>query len=343
MEAPRMKKMVVTLALTLAAGQVLAATVPELFQKAKAEFAAGKFPAALETLDALKAESDKPENERYRAQLAPALAFYRGATLASLGKADAARTEFETYIELQPGATVDSKTYSKQVVSAFDQAKKSREKTAAGDSGLSAAYARYRPAQTPVAPDEKWVDGPVRYILSARERSAYGALSEPAARSTFVEGFWKARDPKPETPENEFRSEFERRVAFADEQFSQDGKPGSQTDRGMVFVLLGPPTYGGKKPLTGEDASQASVGGEGLLSNRLSGGGTSFGGGTSLDGAQNWREIWHFRREQLPPGVRYQQVDFEFVTKKGYGKNVLQRDPAATDTLDTAKKADESR
>ena len=72
-----MKKMVVTLALALAAGQVLAATVPELFQKAKAEFAAGKYPAALETLDALKAESDKPENERYRAQLAPALAFYR--------------------------------------------------------------------------------------------------------------------------------------------------------------------------------------------------------------------------------------------------------------------------
>jgi GWxTD domain-containing protein len=338
-----MKKMVVILAFVLAAAQAPAATLPELFQKAKAEFAAGKFPAALETLDALKAESDKPENERYRAQLAPALSFYRGATLASLGKADAARTEFETYIELQPGATVDAKSYSKQVVSAFEQAKKSREKMAGADSGISSSYAHFRPAPNAVAPDEKWVDGPVRYILSARDRSAYGALADPAARSTFVEGFWKARDPKPETPENEFRSEFERRVAFADEQFSQDGKPGSQTDRGMVFVLLGPPTYGGKKPLTGEDASQATIGGEGLLSNRLAGGGTSFGGGSSLDGAQNWREIWHFRREQLPAGIRYQQVDFEFVTKKGYGKNVLQRDPAATDTLDTAKKAAEPK
>src|SRR5580765_1074326 len=158
-----MKRLVLFLALAAAAGVAFAASVPELFQKAKTEFAAGKYPAALEALDALKAESDKPENEKYRAQLAPALAFYRGATLASLGKADAARAEFETYIELQPGATVDAKSYSKQVVAAFEQAKKSREKAAGGDSGLSAAYAHYRPAQTPVAPDEKWVDGPVRY------------------------------------------------------------------------------------------------------------------------------------------------------------------------------------
>ena len=335
-----MKRTVLLLAsvLTVAAGQVLAASVPELFQKAKTEFAAGKYSAALESLDALKAESDKPENEKYRAQLAPALAFYRGATLASLGKADAARAEFETYIELQPGATVDSKSYSKQVVAAFEQAQKSREKNAPGDTGLTASYAQFRPAANATAPDEKWVDGPVRYILSAKDRAAYAALSDPAARSAFVEDFWKKRDPKPDTPENELRTEFDRRVAFADEHFSQDGKAGSQTDRGMVFILLGPPTYGGRKPLTGDDAAAGAQSGEGLLSNRLAGGDKSFGGGSALDGAQNWREIWHFRHEQLQQNVRYQQVDLEFVTKKGYGKNVLQKDPAATDTLETAKK-----
>ena len=340
-----MKRTVSAVALVLlgVASQSPGATVPELFQKAKTEFAAGNFPAALETLDALKVEGDKPENEKFRAQLAPALAFYRGATLASLGKSDAARAEFETYIGLQPGATVDPKIYSKPVVAAFEQAKKSREKSAPGDSGLSALYARFRPAAMAAAPDEKWIDGAVRYILPSRDRAAYAALTDSAARSAFVESFWKSRDPRPETPENEFRSEFERRAAFADEQFAQDGKPGSQTDRGMVFTLLGPPTYGGKKPLTGEDASTGTIGGDALLSNRLAGGDKSFGGGTALDGAQNWREIWHFRREQLPAGVRYQQVDFEFVTKKGYGKNVLQRDPAATDTLDTAKRATEPK
>ena len=47
------------------------------------------------------------------------------------------------------------------------------------------------------------------------------------------------------------------------------------------------------------------------------------------DSAANWREIWHYRRELLPSGVPYQQVDLEFITRKGYGKNVLQRDSAA--------------
>ncbi len=55
------------------------------------------------------------------------------------------------------------------------------------------------------------------------------------------------------------------------------------------------------------------------------------------DAAANWREIWHYRRELLPKGVPYLQVDFEFVTKKGYGHNVLQREAQILDTLERAK------
>src|SRR5438045_4306670 len=117
-------------------------------------------------------------------------------------------------MNLQPGAGVDAKSYSKQVGAAFEQAKKSREKNAAGDTGLTASYAQFRPAANATAPDEKWVDGPVRYILSTRDRAAYAALADPAARSAFVEDFWKKSDPKPETPEHELWTEVERRVAL---------------------------------------------------------------------------------------------------------------------------------
>ena len=55
------------------------------------------------------------------------------------------------------------------------------------------------------------------------------------------------------------------------------------------------------------------------------------------DAASNWREVWHYRKEKLPPGVPYLQVDSEFVTKRGYGENVLQRDSQALDTLERAK------
>jgi hypothetical protein len=48
-------------------------------------------------------------------------------------------------------------------------------------------------------------------------------------------------------------------------------------------------------------------------------------------------EVWHYRRELLPKGVPYQQVDFQFVSKKGYGANVLQRESEPVNTLEAAK------
>jgi hypothetical protein len=56
-----------------------------------------------------------------------------------------------------------------------------------------------------------------------------------------------------------------------------------------------------------------------------------------LDAQQNWREVWHYRRELLPKGVGYLQVDIEFITKKGYGINVMQRDHASLATLEAAR------
>ena len=106
-----------------------------------------------------------------------------------------------------------------------------------------------------------------------------------------------------------------------------------------MFILLGPPTYIGRKPLTTEDANQPSDKGIGLLTSRLNEnyGAKPYNPGT-LAGEQNWREIWHYRKELLPAGVPYQQVDFEFLTKKGYGQHVLQRDPSATAAMDAARR-----
>ena len=58
----------------------------------------------------------------------------------------------------------------------------------------------------------------------------------------------------------------------------------------------------------------------------------------SYNAANDGREIWHYRRELLPPGVPYQQVDFDFITRAGYGEKILQRDPPALTTLDVAGK-----
>lgn len=54
--------------------------------------------------------------------------------------------------------------------------------------------------------------------------------------------FWAKREPLAATPSNEFRDEFFRRVRFATEQFPEPGTPGWKTERGEVFIVLGPPT-----------------------------------------------------------------------------------------------------
>ncbi|MET0621108.1 MAG: hypothetical protein ABW056_12560, partial [Thermoanaerobaculia bacterium] len=61
--------------------------------------------------------------------------------------------------------------------------------------------------------------------------------------------------------------------------------------------------------------------------------------GQVSEAAHNWREVWHYRQELLPKGVGYNQVDIEFITKKGYGVNVMQRDPVALATAEVASAA----
>jgi len=53
--------------------------------------------------------------------------------------------------------------------------------------------------------------------------------------------FWKKHDPTPGTPENELMEEFVERVTYANKNFSIGRMLGSLTDRGHVYIKLGPP------------------------------------------------------------------------------------------------------
>lgn len=343
----------------LVASSLTASTLPPLLQKAKEQFRLGAYVQALETLDALERESLKEGHEKDRAKLTPVLAFYRGAANASLGRGPQAREQFEIFLAFQPDVDLDPAVYSKKIVAALEEARKAlrargQEPAPAGGSTLVLAYKAFRPptVQSDENLGDDWAEGPVRFLLTADERRGYARLLDPVTRSEFVTAFWKDRDPKPETATNEFKDEFDRRVAFADSRFTQQETRGSMTDRGMVFILLGPPTYIGRKPLTaGDDANDSSalfrfrrsdvrIAAQPVGSrkdqvarvDRVTGPGS-----TVNDAASNWREVWHYRREHLPREVPYLQVDFDFVTKQGYGENVLQRETQVLDTLERAK------
>jgi GWxTD domain-containing protein len=335
-----------------------AAPLLELFQKAKQEFKLGSYGSALATLEKLDAESAKPELQKDREALLPALLFYKGACLASLGRQAEARETFEAFLALKPDVKLDPAMYPKPVVAALESARKevSRRQTQPAEAGmLATAYRAFTPPGVHLddAAGEDWTQGPVRWLLASEERRAFLAIGDPVSRSEFIANFWKSRDSRPDTPENEFREEFDKRVAFADARFAQDEVRGSLTDRGMVFILLGPPSYSGKKMLrTGDDiaddsglsryspgeikVAQGSAGGNSAahmaVVEKVSGPGTKV-----LDAANNWIEAWHYLRANLPKQIPYQELDLEFVTKQGYGKNVLQRESEVLSALERAK------
>jgi GWxTD domain-containing protein len=352
-----MKRPLLFLFASLFAFSLGASDLPKILQKAKDQLRLAAYSDALATLDTLETESQKDGSEKDRAALVPVLAFYRGACLASLDRPAEAQLQFQAFLAFQPNASLDPAVYSKKIIAALEGARRTlaaKKELPAQTGSLATAYRAFPPPrrEEQVSLGEDWANGPVRFLLTPQERRSFTRLADTISRSEYVTAFWKKRDPKPETPENEFRDEYEKRVAFADSRFTQGETAGSMTDRGMVFILLGPPTYAGQKPLTsGEDRNDKAA----LFAYRPADvkiasrpGGTTTdtarrvdkvtGPGTKMnDAARNWREVWHYRRELLPKGIPYHQVDFEFVTKEGYGENVLQRETQVLDTLEKAK------
>jgi GWxTD domain-containing protein len=80
----------------------------------------------------------------------------------------------------------------------------------------------------------------LRYIARDEElRTLDDAETIDEKQDAFM-GFWKKRDPNPNTPRNEKMEEYYRRVAYADKEFSHHIE-GWRTDMGMVFIIFGPP------------------------------------------------------------------------------------------------------
>jgi GWxTD domain-containing protein len=87
---------------------------------------------------------------------------------------------------------------------------------------------------------EEWPDQYVKWILTKSEREVYKTFATDEERLQFIEFFWARRDPNPETPENEYRREYLERYAFVANHLSA-GRPGWSTDRGRLYLILGPP------------------------------------------------------------------------------------------------------
>jgi GWxTD domain-containing protein len=90
-------------------------------------------------------------------------------------------------------------------------------------------------------PYDLWLAEDVVYIITGEERAAFRKLQTDEERQHFIEQFWLRRDPTPGTPENEFKEEHYRRIAYANERFRGPGMAGWRSDRGHIYINYGPP------------------------------------------------------------------------------------------------------
>jgi GWxTD domain-containing protein len=155
---------------------------------------------------------------------------------------------------------------------------------------------------------KKWLNEDVRWIITPEELSAFKQLSNDEERDAFIEQFWLRRDPTPDTPENEYKEEHYRRIAYANEHFAA-GMPGWRTDRGRIYIMWGPPDEIDSHPSGGTYERPIEEG----------------GGSTSTYPFEDWRY-------RYLEGVG-QEVTLEFVDSCTCGDYHLTIDPNEKDAL----------
>jgi GWxTD domain-containing protein len=153
-----------------------------------------------------------------------------------------------------------------------------------------------------------WLNEDVIYIISPEERTAFLQLSTNEEREQFIEQFWLRRSSNPDLPENDFKEEHYRRIAYANEHFAS-GIPGWKTDRGRIYIIWGAPDEIESHPTGGTYDRPMEEG----------------GGSTTT---YPW-ERWRYRYLE---GIQ-ENVELEFVDPSGTGEYHLTSDPSEKDAL----------
>jgi GWxTD domain-containing protein len=156
-------------------------------------------------------------------------------------------------------------------------------------------------------PYKQWLDE-ISYIIAPEERQAFLHLQTNEEREQFIEEFWARRNPDPESPENTFKDEYYRRIAYANEHYAS-GIPGWKTDRGRIYITWGAPDDVDSHPTGGPYDRPPEEG----------------GGETSTYPFEDW--TYHYL-----PGIG-ENVMLEFVDPSGTGEYRLTTNPEEKDAM----------
>src|SRR6201998_2710369 len=157
-------------------------------------------------------------------------------------------------------------------------------------------------------PYKQWLTEDVTYIISPDERNAFLQLDTNEEREQFIEQFWLRRSSNPDLPDNDFKEEHYRRIAYANEHYAS-GIPGWKTDRGRMYIRGAPPDEIESHPTGGTYDRPMEEG----------------GGSTSTYPWETWR--WRYLE-----GIG-ENIILEFVDPSGSGEYHMTMDPSEKDAL----------
>jgi GWxTD domain-containing protein len=157
-------------------------------------------------------------------------------------------------------------------------------------------------------PYKQWLNEDAVYIISPEERQAFLQLETNEEREQFIEQFWLRRSSNPDLPDNDFKEEHYRRIAYANEHYAS-GIPGWKTDRGRMYIMWGPADEVESHPTGGTYDRPMEEG----------------GGSTTTYPFETWRY-------RYMEGIG-ENVIWEFVDPSGSGEYHLTMDPSEKDAL----------
>ena len=80
----------------------------------------------------------------------------------------------------------------------------------------------------------------LKYIMTTKQIRKLEKTKSIQEINDYITEFWNENDPTPGTVDNEMKTEYYRRITFADSAFKETGL-GSETDRGRVYIIYGKP------------------------------------------------------------------------------------------------------
>jgi|GEM_PF-1785888 len=148
-----------------------------------------------------------------------------------------------------------------------------------------------------------WIDSPEAYFITPEERAQWNKTVLTNEEATaFINNYWQQHGAG-------FKENLQKRIAFADKNFGLADIPGSRTQRGRVWIILGSPN----QEKLNHGAGGANTAGLGSVS-----------AAAGIEANAIVERTWVYKIDRLPRDLAVPELTVIFQTDSGRGQENIQ-------------------